>query len=452
MATPIISLAELAKHGSPSDCWIAVKGQVWDVTEFLPRHPGGEKLLLSYAGRDATGAFLSVHALEVLAAQLAKGKRVGSLEGGAAPAPGGPQRDVNVAQLLSLDDVEAAARERLSATSYAYYSTGATDEVTLRANRLAMEQVALVPRVLVDVSAVDTRAVLLGHAARLPVFISAAAMGRLAHPDGECCLSRGAARAGAVQMVPLLGSCSLEEVAAARRPGQVQFLQLYVHKAAAECLATLRRAEALGFSALFITVDAATVGKRERDIRAKLAAAGAGALLGTAPRSGSSQWDEALNWDKVAWLQQQTKLPIVLKGIQCGADAVRAARAGCAGVMVSNHGGRNLDQCRPTLRILPEVTEALRAAGLSLPVFVDGGVRRGVDVFKALALGATAVGIGRPALFGMAAAGEDGVAHVFEVLRSELVTTMKLMGTPSLSDIKPEQLEVAPAGDARSRL
>jgi len=423
-----------------------VKGQVWDVTDFLERHPGGSKLLLSYAGKDATRAFLGVHALDVLAAQLPPGKRVGQLEGTVTEHVEAVKKSIEVATLLSLDDVEAAAKERLPETSYAYYSTGATDEVTLRLNRAAQTACLLVPRVCVNVSRVDPTTTLLGHHAAFPVFISAAAMGRLAHPDGECCLARGAARAGCVQMVPLLGSCTLEEVAAARAPGQVQFLQVYVHKSEAECKQTLRRAEELGYKAIFVTVDAATVGKRERDIRAKLRAAGDAALLGTAPRSGSSQWDEALDWHKVAWLKTQTKLPIVLKGIQCGADAVKAAELGVAGVLVSNHGGRNLDQCRPTLRILAEVTQQLREAKRDLPVMVDGGFRRGVDVFKALCLGACAVGVGRPALFGMAAAGEDGVAHVLDLLRSELVTTMKLMGTPTLKDITREYLEVAPDG------
>jgi L-lactate dehydrogenase (cytochrome) len=239
-------------------------------------------------------------------------------------------------------------------------------------------------------------------------------------------------------------------------------IQLYVHKDRALTLALIRRAERLGFSALVITVDAPTVGKRLRDIRARAAADGPGAhaTLGSAPRAGSSLFDERLSWSDLAWFRSVTALPLVLKGVQCGADAVLARDHGCAAIVVSNHGGRNLDGCRPTLVILDEVVTALandnsstRAATLNakreqqrkMEVWVDGGVRTGADVVKALALGAHAVGIGRPAIYGMASFGQAGVEKVIEILHSEMLTTMKLMAVTRVTDITRACVDTADA-------
>lgn len=236
------------------------------------------------------------------------------------------------------------------------------------------------------------------------------------------------------------------------------------------------------YTALVITVDAPTVGKRIRDIRAKLEAAGPtdspAALLGSAPRSGSSAFDERLSWDDLQWFQSVTRLPVLLKGVQCGADAVAARRHGMAGVVVSNHGGRNLDGCRPTLAILAEVTAALRkdqaestswtsgaterphpaasetraADPPKFEVLLDGGVREGGDIIKALALGATAVGIGRPAIYGLAAFGPAGVAKVIDLLQSELLTAMKLMGVPTIQGLNKDCLSLPPRDTQRSML
>lgn len=231
--------------------------------------------------------------------------------------------------------------------------------------------------------------------------------------------------------------------------------QLYVHKDRTLTLALIRRAERLGFTALVITVDAPTVGKRLRDIRARAEAEGPGAFatFGSAPRGGSSLFDERLDWSDLAWFRRVTTLPLVLKGVQCGADAVLALKHGCAAVVVSNHGGRNLDGCRPTLVALDEVVAALAlddcgAVAMEkgrrrMQVWVDGGIRTGADVVKALALGASAVGIGRPVMYGLASYGQTGVERVIQLLQTEMLTTMKLMGVSRVRDITRACIEAS---------
>ena len=392
------------------------------------------------------------------------------------------------------------------ATAFAYYKTGADHERTIGLNRAAFEAVHMLPRVLVDVSAATTRSTILGHSVPHPIFISGAARGGLAHEDGEACIARGAAATGTIQMVPLLGSETLEDVAAAAddacaaaaaaaaaahaateapasshppslppssatTPNPPRWLQIYVHADRDKTRGLIRRAEAAGYTALVITVDAPTVGHRRRDVKAqiekmkekekakaeKAAKAGGGSssssdsssgsakFLGSAPRSGSSAWDTGLCWSDLEWFRTVTALPIILKGIIRGDDAVRAADAGVAAIVVSNHGGRNLDSCRPTLAALAMVMRALKQARKenAIEVYVDGGVRHGTDVFKALALGAKAVGVGRPVLYALASHGEAGVAKCLGLLASELLTAMMLMGTPTLTDIDASALDLS---------
>jgi len=262
-------------------------------------------------------------------------------------------------------------------------------------------------------------------------------------------LTRAAYNQGVIQMLPTLASCSLDEMIAAKQGDQVQFYQLYVNGNRKVTEDIVRRAEKGGCKALFVTVDAPQLGRREKDMRNKFTATEANEQKragdkvnrnqGTA-RAISSFIDPSLCWDDIKWLQSITKMPIVLKGVQCGADAVLAVKHGVSGIVLSNHGGRQLDFSRSGIEVLEEVMHDLKKIGAEkkLEVYVDGGIRRGTDIFKALALGATAVGIGRPSLYGLAAYGQDGVERVIEILRDELVMCMGLMGTPTVNDIKPE--------------
>ena len=347
---------------------------------------------------------------------------------------------------LNVDDFEALARERLPAMAYDYYASGAHDEVTLRENRAAFARLALRYRVLVDVSRRDLATTVLGRRIAMPVLIAPTAFHRMAHPDGEVATARAAAAAGTIMTLSTLSTTAIEEVTAASA-GPLWF-QLYVYKDRGATRDLVQRVEAAGATALVLTVDAVLFGRRERDVRNRfclpeglavrnLVAAGMGDLPPAAADSGLaayavSLFDPALSWKDVGWLRSITRLPVIVKGIVRGDDAARAVEQGAAGVVVSNHGGRQLDTARATIDVLPEVVEAV--AGRA-EVLLDGGVRRGTDVLKAIALGARAVLIGRPVLWGLAAGGEAGVGRVLSLFREEIDLAMALCGCPDVASI-----------------
>merc|ERR1711937_1124937 len=327
--------------------------------------------------------------------------------------------------------------------------SGADDEISFRENHAAFHRVILKPNVLVDVDHVDYSSTILGAKCSIPLYITSCALGRLYHEDGEMCLARGANLAGVPQLGPTLASCTMDEIASARQPGQTQWWQLYVNKDRDLMKTVVQKAERLGFEALFITVDAPQLGRRERDMRnkAKQTANVQGRQKekistnqGTT-RAISSFIDPSLNWNDMPFFKSITNMPIILKGIQCGEDAILAYEAGMDGMVVSNHGGRQLDFARSGIEMLEECMEALHSIGADLDKFtvlVDGGFRRGSDLFKALAMGAKAVGLGRPTLIGMAAYGEEGVEKVIQIFKDEMEMHMRLMGTPTVKDMKPD--------------
>ncbi len=340
-----------------------------------------------------------------------------------------------------LDELENTARASLSEAAYNYYAGGAEDEVTLRANRAAFGRFFLRPRVLVDVSEVDLSVTLLGERLSMPVLLAPTAFQRLAHPEGEPASARAARAAGTLLVASTLSTTPIEEVAAAA-PGPLWF-QLYVFRQREITRELVERAEAAGCTALCLTVTMPVQGNRERDTRTGFRlppglemANFTGlrqALFPDATGSGleafiGREFDPTLTWDAVAWLRSITRLPIVIKGIVTPEDAALAVEHGVDAVIVSNHGGRQLDCAEPTLLALPRVAGAVAGR---IPVLMDGGVRRGTDVAKALALGARAVLVGRPALWGLAAGGQAGVERVLETLRGELGRTVALLGRTS---------------------
>jgi 4-hydroxymandelate oxidase len=350
---------------------------------------------------------------------------------------------------LNIFELEAIARERLSPEAYDYYAGGAHDEVTLRENRAAYDRVAIAYRVLVDVSRRDLTTSVLGQPVAMPVLVAPTAFHRLATPEGELATARAAGAAGTAMILSTLSTTPIEEVVAAAS-GPVWF-QLYVYRDRGATEGLVRRAEAAGCRALVLTVDAPLLGRRERDVRnrfrlppglavANLLPEGYGEMPPAAADSGLAAYvasflDPALTWRDVAWLRSITELPVLVKGIIRPDDALRAAEAGVAGVVVSNHGGRQLDTSPATLDVLPEIVDALAAHGHRIEVLMDGGVRRGTDVLKAVALGARAVLAGRPVLWGLAAAGEAGALSVLRLLRDELDLAMALAGAPTIADI-----------------
>ncbi len=360
-----------------------------------------------------------------------------------------PKREQLAPGTLNLADHERQAQARLDANSWAYFSGGAGDEITLTTNRRAWDDIALLPRVLRPLAGGHTRCNLLGRELAHPIFLAPVAYQCLAHPDGEIATAWAAAALGAGMVLSMQSSTTLEEVAAAML-GEASagplWLQLYLQHDRGSVRELIARAEASGYEALVLTVDAPTSGVRDRERRAGFALPPSirAANLSTmaAPPSAqltagqSALFDDLLQhaptWSDVAWLQAQTRLPVLLKGVLHPEDARLAAAQGIAGLIVSNHGGRTLDTAVSTALALPRIADAV---GGALPLLVDGGIRRGTDVFKALALGATSVLVGRPAVWGLAHAGAAGVAHVLRVLRDELEVSMALTGCATLADI-----------------
>jgi len=360
-----------------------------------------------------------------------------------------------LAEALNLHDLERLALERLAPLVRDYYASGADDEVTLRDNRAAFDRLKLHYRVMVDVGTRDLTTQVLGHTVALPVLLAPTAFQRLAHPEGEVATARAAGAAGTIMILSTLSTTPVEEVVAASR-GPVWF-QLYVYRDRGATEALVRRVEAAGCAALVLTVDAPVLGQRERDVRNRFAlppglsvenmlSHGMGGVAPGGSDSGlaayfASLLDPALTWKDLEWLRSITRLPVLVKGVVRPDDAVRAVEHGAAGVVVSNHGGRQLDTAPATIDVLPSVVDAV--AGRA-EVLVDGGVRRGTDVVKAVALGARAVLIGRSALWGLTVAGQDGVAAVLAILRAELHRALALCGCPQIRALGRDLVGRAP--------
>ena len=345
--------------------------------------------------------------------------------------------------LLELEDL---ARAKVPRPSFDYIAGGAEDEVSLRRNREAFAKWALRPRVLVDVSKRDTSTSVLGQRVSMPILVAPTAFHGLVHPEGEVATARGAAAAGTLMVVSAVATKDLEEVAKAG--AAPRWFQLYVWKDRDVTAQLVKRAVKAGYGAICLTVDTPVLGRREKDERnaftlppglsiANVRLAGLAGLPASERGSAFAKYvaellDPAVTWRDIAWLRSLTSLPIVLKGILTAEDATLAVEHGVAGIIVSNHGGRQLDSTVGTLEALPDIVAAVQGR---VEVFMDGGVRRGTDVLKALALGAKAVLIGRSILWGLALGGSDGVRRVLEHLRGELELAMALTGRTAIAQV-----------------
>src|SRR5260221_1061650 len=336
---------------------------------------------------------------------------------------------------LTADDFESIARERLSHMAFEYLAGGAGDEATLRWNRKSYERIRLRPRVLEDLTAIDPPVELFGATMPAPILLAPVAYQRLFHDEGEVASVRGAGRAGATFVVSTASNCCIEDIAAAATAPL--WLQIYIQEDREYTRDLVERGRAAGVKALCLTVDTPVVGARNRQERAHFHMP---AGLGT-PHLDAANRDRlsvvspkrvAVTWADVDWLRSIAGLPLLLKGILDPDDAARAIDHGADGILVSNHGARNLDTVPATIDALPHI--AARVSG-RVPLLLDGGIRRGTDVVKALALGAKAVLIGRPYAYALAAGGADGVAHLLEILREELETVMALLGRSRTADL-----------------
>jgi 4-hydroxymandelate oxidase len=357
---------------------------------------------------------------------------------------GGPLRQIPP-DAVSLSDYESLAQRRLDSRFAAWLFGGAADELTLDDNCAAFRRIRMKPRVLQELAGGDTCLTLLGQQLDYPVLLAPIAHQRLVHPQGELATALAASAVGATMVVSTQASFSMEDIA--RQASAPLWFQLYMHPDRGVTRNLVARAESAGYLALMLTVDAPVTGMRNREQRqgftmpdwetaANLKDAPPEPVVvsraGESPIFGSPLPAAAPCWADVESLIASTRLPVILKGILAPEDAERAIAAGAAGIVVSNHGGRTLDTVPATIDALPAVTEAVAGR---LPVLLDGGVRRGTDIFKALALGATAVMVGRPCVAALAVAGAAGVAHALHILRAELEAAMVLAGCRRLSDI-----------------
>ena len=343
-----------------------------------------------------------------------------------------------LAGLLSLDALEALAQDRLSPAAFAYVAGGSWDEWTLRENVAAFRRRRLWPRVLVDVSNVETRVELLGRESALPIGLDPAAEQGLCHPDGELASARAAAAAGVPIVLSTFSTASLEEVAEAA-PDADRWFQLYVHRDPGITRDLIARAAAAGFRALVVTVDLPVIGHRQRELAQGSTPAPRLGTVEAYVRPGGSLQDvlaehinPSVDWAALERMAAESPLPVVVKGILRPDDAERAVERGAAAVVVSNHGGRQLDRAPASIDALEAIVQEIAGAA---EVYLDGGVRRGLDVVTAMALGARAIFLGRPYLYALALDGERGVARVLELLARELRAAMALVGAPQIETI-----------------
>ena len=355
---------------------------------------------------------------------------------------------MDLAALVSTVDFEAPAAGRLHPVALAYIAGGSFDERTLRDNIAIWNRYRLRPRVLADVAAVDTTTTILGRPAALPIGVAPAALHGLAHRDGELATARAAAAAGAINVLSTMSSHSIEAVADAAPDGR-RWFQLYVQPDPALTRDLVERAAAAGYEALCLTVDVPVLGYRDEVVRSRFDP-GPGAYANLVRRGAwarGSELDGALDsravrltWDSLAEIRSWTSMPLVLKGILTAEDAILAVAHGAEAVWISNHGGRQLDRVAAGVDMLEEVVQAVNGRA---EVYLDGGIRRGPDVLVALALGARAVFTARPFLWGLACAGEAGVARVFEILREEIERSLALIGAPTPAAMTRDHVSVS---------
>jgi 4-hydroxymandelate oxidase len=404
--------------------------------------------VLAAAGAMPTRARGTEHSESTDPSELRAGSRVGAT--GDARLAQMAHTDAKIGpELASLGDFEEMAKTKIPHTAWEFFNGAVADEITMRWNKEAYQKIRLKPRILVDVSKLDTRVTLFGQEHAFPILLAPTAYHKLAHPEGELATARGAGAADVTMVVSTVSTTSIEDIAGvAKSP---LWFQLYVQEDRGFTKSLVQRAEAAGCKAICLTVDTPILGARNREQRAGFGSAnlerpnlkglkinGVDASTSTeghAPVGGgiySAMMDPKLTWKDVEWLKSFMKVPLLLKGVLNPDDANRAVQSGASGIMVSNHGARNLDTVPATIDALPLVVE--KVAG-RVPVIVDGGVRRGTDVLKALALGANAVMIGRPYVYGLGVAGGDGVAAVVHILRREFEMAMALTGRPTIGSI-----------------
>ncbi|KAG8700511.1 Cytochrome b2, mitochondrial precursor, partial [Ceratobasidium sp. 394] len=444
---------------------------VYNVTEFIPKHPGGDKPILANAGKDVTEIYESIHAKGLIEKMLKPSQHVGSLDPSTAPKknPEIEQEERRTAEaranlpplshVLNLNEFEELARGVLNKTAWAYYRSAADDEFAHMNNALAYRRYWFRPRVLRGTKTIDTSCEILGNPSSLPIFVSPAAMAGLGAPEGEVNITKGAGKMGIIQGISSNASCTVDEIANARIDSEKQplFFQLYVASDRAKSEQVIKHVEELGYRAIFFTVDAPVLGNRELDQRNRAGMLGGDDDEDEGQKGGVAStidgyFDAGIDWSTLEWLKKTTKLPIILKGVQTVEDVELAAQHGVNAVLLSNHGGRQLDYAPASIDVLYELRQKRPDLFDKMEIYVDGGARRGTDILKAMCLGAKGVGLGRTFLFANGTYGEKGVVKAIRIMRNELETGMRLLGVTRLDQLRPEMVERVPYTEMPSGL
>jgi isopentenyl diphosphate isomerase/L-lactate dehydrogenase-like FMN-dependent dehydrogenase len=412
-------IATVAKHKTAQSCWVILYGNVYDVTDFLPNHPGGSKIILQLSGRDATEDYDPIHPPGTLEESLKPASKLGRLDASSAAASNEPStNDASdsslgalppMESLLNLDEIEEAATKAISKKAWAYYHSAADDMISKSLNNQAYRSILMRPRVFVDCTKCNLSTSLLGFNVGLPLCVSPAAMARLAHPTGESGIAQACGNFGALQIISNNASLTPEQIVKDAKPGQIFGWQLYVQTDRKKSENMIARIHKLSDKIKFIclTLDAPVPGKREDDERSKNIGSNApvmsAATKGSDARLGGGGIGQQLFWGTAAdltwkttlpWLAKHTSLPIVLKGIQTHEDAYIASLHApqVQAIILSNHGGRAMDTAPPSVHTLLEIRKYCPEVFKKIEVWVDGGIKRGTDIVKALCLGAKAVG------------------------------------------------------------
>ncbi|KAL2815044.1 FMN-dependent dehydrogenase-domain-containing protein [Aspergillus cavernicola] len=455
MDIPLISVEGVRQHSTPDDCWVVINNEIWDLTSFAREHPGGASTILKYAGQDATEAFLEIHAPPIIKENLKTTDFKGRLDPSTitpewkqnTPVPIPNPRPSGISKpplhsLINSYDFERAAAISAPAKAYTFYSTADTDCWTRDANESMLKRIWFRPRVMKDVTHVDTSSSMLNIPVSMPLFICPTGVARLIHPEAEKALARAAKGTGILEIISTNSGHPLNEIVE-QTPGYPLLFQLYLNKDKEKSRDLLRKVESLGFKAIFLTVDAAGRGKRESDERLKSDDELIHPVTGKPMQAGAgltkvmgSFIDQGMTWRDIEWIRSVTKLPLILKGITSAEDAKIAMQYKVNGIILSNHGGRNLDYSPPSILVLLEMHKVCPEVFDKMEVYIDGGFRRGSDILKALCLGVKAVGIGRSFLYALHY-GTEGVEHLVELLKGEIESAMKLIGIKDLSEVHP---------------
>ncbi|KAM0747157.1 L-mandelate dehydrogenase [Meredithblackwellia eburnea MCA 4105] len=465
----LIDGKEVVKHNSAESTWVVIDGAVFDVTAFVQKHPGSAEAILEHAGKDVSALFNMLHAKGTLEKIKTQITHVGSLDPQTAAevevikGPGDEdEMDEKRAELpptelvVNLKEFETLAKELLGEESrpWRYFSSWSDDGVSIRDTAASFNFLRFIPRVNVPMTEFDSKTTFFGHEVPIPIFMCPTGQNRQGHPEGELNHTRAACETGIPQGVSNGSSVAIKDILIernkiAQEPGKIRapvWWQIYIRADRKDSEAQIREAVENGADAILITVDVIALGKREADARVLVGGKAAKKDAGIASKS-FSLYDLNLTWNDIAWVQKHAPgIPVLVKGITAAEDVELAKKHGAAGVIISNHGGRQLDGAPPAISTLIHLRRR-NAALLEDPkfeVYIDGGVRRGTDVLKALCLGARGVGLGRAIIYAQTCYGHEGILRAFEIMTEEIHAGMKLLGARNVKELRPEMIELLP--------